>query len=240
MENSWIVAKPSALISWQPKIDLIIASRPQHTDCYILAENDVEAIKVWVQQFKDTSTTQRAYQKEAERLLLWCTFEKGLVLADLKAEHFEEYFNFLQNPPNNWLGSKKELRAERYSIKWRPLVAPLKKASLLFAVRVVSCLMNYLVEAKYLKSNPIKLIKKYRERTIDLEEQKYKIWARMLEADEWEAVQETLQNLPENISKEQRYKTRAQLLFALLYLLGLRILEVAQAIWGSFRKLNGS
>ena len=110
MENSWIVSKPTALVSWQLKIDLTIASRPQHQDCYILAENDVEAIKVWVQQFKDTSTTQRAYQKEAERLLLWCTFEKGLALADLKVVHFEEYFNFLQNPPNNWLGSKKELR----------------------------------------------------------------------------------------------------------------------------------
>ena len=240
MENSWLVVKPTELISWQPKIDLTVATRPQHTNCYILAENDVEAVKVWVQQFKDTSTTQRAYQKEAERLLLWCTFEKGLALSDLKAEHFEEYFNFLQNPPNNWLGSKKELRAERYSIKWWPLVAPLKKSSLLFAVRVISCLMNYLVEAKYLKSNPIKLIKKYRERTIDLEDQKYKVWARMLEVDEWDAVQEALQELPEVAPKEQRFKTRTQLLFGSLYLLGLRIHEVAQATWGSFRKLNGN
>ena len=240
MENSWIITKPTNLVSWQPKIDLTVESRPQYADCYILASNDVEAIKVWVQQFKDTPTTQRAYQKEAERLLLWCTFEKGLALSDLKAEHFEEYFNFLQNPPNNWLGSKKKLRAERYSIKWRPLVAPLKKTSLLFAVRVISCLMNYLVEAKYLKSNPIKLIKKYRERSIDLEEQKYKVWARMLEADEWEAVQEALHNLPESNTREQRYKTRTQLLFALLYLLGLRIHEVANATWGSFRKLNGN
>ncbi len=100
--------------------------------------------------------------------------------------------------------------------------------------------MNYLVEAKYLKSNPIKLIKKYRERSIDLEEQKYKVWARMLEADEWDAVQEVLQNLPESNTREQRYKTRTQLLFALLYLLGLRIHEVSQATWGSFRKLNGN
>ncbi len=240
MENSWIIAKPTTLISWQPKIDLMVASHPQHTDCYILAANDVEAAKVWVQQFKDTSTTKRAYQKEAERLLLWCTFEKGLALADLKAEHFEEYFNFLQNPPQNWLGSKKGLREERYSLKWRPLVAALKKTSLLFAVRVISCLMNYLVEAKYLKSNPIKLIKKYCEKSLDLEEQKYKVWARMLEADEWDAVQEVLQNLPESTSKERRYKTRTQLLFALLYLLGLRIHEVANATWGSFRRLNGN
>jgi integrase len=240
MGNSWLVVKPTELISWQPKIDLTLASRSQHADCYILAENDVEAVKVWVQQFKSTSTTQRAYQKEAERLLLWCAFEKGIALSDLKAEHFEEYFNFLQNPPNNWLGSTKDLREERYSLKWRPLVAPLKKASLLFAVRVISCLMNYLVEAKYLKSNPIKLIKKYRERSIDLEEQKYKVWARMLEADEWDAVQEALQNLPESNTCAQRYKTRTQLLFALLYLLGLRIHEVANATWGSFRKLNGN
>jgi hypothetical protein len=157
MESSWIVVKPTALVSWQPKIDLMAASRPQHEDCYILAENDVEAVKVWVQQFKDTPTTERAYQKEAERLLLWCTFEKGMALSELKAEHFEEYFNFLQNPPSSWVGSKQELRSERYTINWRPLVAPLKKASLLFAVRVISCLMNYLVDAKYLKSNPIKL-----------------------------------------------------------------------------------
>jgi site-specific recombinase XerD len=240
MENSWILAKPTALVSWQPKIDLSIASRSQHADCYILAENDLDAVKVWVQQFKDTLTTQRAYQKEAERLLLWCTFEKGMALGSLKAEHFEEYFTFLQNPPNHWLGSKQELRAERYSIKWRPLVAPLKKSSLLFAVRVISCLMNYLVDAKYLNSNPIKLIKKYRKRSIDLEEQKYKVWARMLESDEWNAVQEILQNLPESSTLEQRYKIRTQLLFALLYLLGLRIHEVANATWGSFRKLNGN
>lgn len=240
MENSWMVARPIALPCWQPKIDLTVASHAQCTDCYILAEHDIAAVKVWVQQFEDTPTTQRAYQKEAERLLLWCTFEKGLALSCLKAEHFEQYFGFLQNPPIHWLGSIKELRAERYSLKWRPLVAPLKKTSLLFAVRVVNCLMNYLVEAKYLIANPIKLIKKYRERTVDLEEQKYQVWARMLEVDEWQAVQETLQNLPESTTKQQRFKTRTQLLFALLYLLGLRIHEVAQASWGSFRPLNGN
>ena len=240
MESSWIVAKPTTLVSWQPKIDLRVASQPQSKDCYILANNDVEAVQVWVQQFKDTLTTERAYQKEAERLLLWLVFEQGLALGELKAEHFEGYFSFLQNPPSSWLSSKGQLRSERYTVNWRPLTGPLKKTSLLFAVRVINGLMNYLVDAKYLKANPIKLIKKYRDLSIDPEEQKYKVWARMLEADEWQAVQEALQNLPEGSSKEQQYKTRTQLLFALLYLLGLRIHEVAQANWGSFRKLNGT
>jgi integrase len=240
MENSWLLAKPTSLISWQPKIDLRVASEPQSKDCYILANNDLEAVQVWVQQFKDTPTTMRAYQKEAERLLLWCAFEKGLAIGELKAEYFEEYFNFLQNPPSSWLSSKGQLRSERYTINWRPLAGPLKKTSLLFAVRVINGLMNYLVDAKYLKANPIKLIKKYRDLSIDQEEQKYKVWARMLEADEWSAVQDALQNLPEKSQKEQQYKTRTQLLFALLYLLGLRIHEVANASWASFRKLNGS
>jgi len=239
MENSWIVTKPAALVAWQSKVDLRVVSQPQSQDCYILAANDVEAIQIWVQQFKDTNTTMRAYQKEAERLLLWCTFEKGLALSELKAEYLEEYFNFLQNPPSSWLSSKGQLRAERYTINWRPLLRPLKQGSLLFAVRVINGLMNYLVDAKYLKANPIKLIKKYRDLSIDPEEQKYKVWARMLEQDEWDAVQVVLQDLPETSTQEQQYKTRTQLLFGLLYLLGLRIHEVANATWGAFRKLNG-
>ena len=80
MENNWLEARPEALTSWQPKIDLKLVSKPQTKECYILATNDVEAIQVWVKQFKDTPTTLRAYQKEAERLLLWCAFEKGLGL----------------------------------------------------------------------------------------------------------------------------------------------------------------
>ena len=112
MENSWLVTRPAELISWQPKIDLKLASKPQTKESYILATNDIEAIRVWEQQFKDTPTTLRAYQKEAERLLLWCTFEKGLGLGELKAEHFEEYFNFLQNPPVRWLNTKKQLWKE--------------------------------------------------------------------------------------------------------------------------------
>lgn len=239
MQNNWILEK-STNLPWHAKIDLLEATQIENKDCYILAQNDIEAVKVWVTQFKETSTTRRAYEKEAERLLLWCRFEKGMRLSALKVEDFEEYFNFLQNPPRHWQGTKQELRAKRYSLKWRPLVAPLKKTSLLFAVRVINSLINYLVDARYLKFNPIKLIKKYRNLSNDLAEQKYKVWARMLEEDEWSAVEEVLQNLPEATPKEQRYKLRTQMLFGLLYLLGLRIHEVANATWGSFRKINGN
>jgi integrase len=226
--------------NWQQKIDLVLCSKPVALDCQILATNDVEAVRVWFLQYQETPTTMRAYQKEAERLLLWCMYEQGLALSNLKVADFENYFNFLQNPPKSWLNSKSQLRAGRYTLKWRPLIGPLKRASLLFAVRVINCLINYLVDANYLKTNPIKLIKKYSNLALDPEEQKYKVWARMLEVDEWQAVQAVLQDLPEHGERQQQYKTRTQLLFGILYLLGLRIHEVANATWGSFRKLNGN
>ncbi len=239
MQNNWILAK-GCNVPWEAKIDLAVVSQPQSLDCYILAENDVDAVKIWIRQFNENPATQRAYEKEAERLLLWCMFEKGMSIAALKLEDFEEYFDFLQNPHCRWLMSKKDLRLERYSLKWRPLIKPLKKSSLLFAIRVINSLINYLVEARYLKSNPIKLIKKYRNLSNDVIEPKYQVWARMLEHDEWSAVEDTIQQLPEEKPKEQRYKLRVQLLFALLYLLGLRIHEVKISVWGSFRKLNGN
>ena len=48
MQPNWLVAKPAALTTWQPKIDLLVDSQPQHAECYILANNDIEAIQVWV------------------------------------------------------------------------------------------------------------------------------------------------------------------------------------------------
>ena len=99
MLNSWLIAKPEMLSSWQPKIDLTVVSCAYSDDCQILANNDLEATYVWVNQYKHTPTTFRVYQKEVERLLLWCVFEKGLTLGELKVLHFEEYFDFLQDPP---------------------------------------------------------------------------------------------------------------------------------------------
>ena len=63
----------------EPKMDLKLASKPQTKESHILATNHVEAIKVWIQQFKDTPTTLRGYQKEAIQLL-WCGLNMGLRL----------------------------------------------------------------------------------------------------------------------------------------------------------------
>ena len=225
--------------SWIPKIDLITASQPWVSCCQIDCHNDLEAVRAWLDQYKTQTTTYKAYQKEVERFILWCIYERGSTVGELKVANFNEYFKFLNSPPNSWCTSRAALRQGRGKGDWRPLLGSLTRSSLLFAVKVINSLMNYLVAADYVRTNPIKLIKNYQELEFNQDDAKYQVWQRMLEADEWTAIQRALENLPEADKKTIHYKLRAQFLFMLLYLLGLRIHEVAKHGWNAFREMDG-
>jgi integrase len=95
------------------------------------------------------------------------------------------------------------------------------------------------VNADYLKRNPLQLIKKVKDFKQVAHERRYKIKERMLERDEWQALQQSINELPEELSVDIDYKLKVQFLFSLLYLLGLRIHEVAKHTWGDFRQFNG-
>lgn len=225
--------------TWIPKIDLLAASKPFSENCQINSQNDLEAARLWLSQFQEQPETLRAYTKEVDRFLLWCIYEKGSTLSNLRVEDFNDYFDFLADPPQSWCTCKAALRQGRGKGDWRPLLGGLTRNSLLFAVKTISSLMNYLVTADYVRTNPIKLIKKYEKQEAKKQDLvKYQVWQRMLEQDEWLAVQKALENLPEGDKDQIDQKMRTQFLFALLYLLGLRIHEVANHNWNAFRKLN--
>lgn len=225
--------------TWIPKIDLLVASKPFSENCQINSQNDLEAARLWLSQFQEQPETLRAYTKEVDRFLLWCIYEKGSTLSNLRVEDFNDYFDFLADPPQSWCTCKAALRQGRGKGDWRPLLGALTRNSLLFAVKTISSLMNYLVTADYVRTNPIKLIKKYEKQEAKKQDLvKYQVWQRMLEQDEWLAVQKALENLPEGDKDQIDQKMRTQFLFALLYLLGLRIHEVANHNWNAFRKLN--
>ena len=226
--------------TWVPKIDLLVASKAFSEHCQINSHNDLDAARLWLAQYKEQSATLRAYTKEVDRFLLWCIYEKGSTIGNLRVEDFNEYFDFLADPPKSWCTGKAALRQGRGKGDWRPLLGALTRNSLLFAVKTISSLMNYLVAADYVRTNPIKLIKKYRVQEAKKQDlAKYQVWQRMLEPDEWLAVEKALDNLPESDEDQIDDKMRIQVLFALLYLLGLRIHEVASHSWNAFRKLNG-
>jgi site-specific recombinase XerD len=214
-------------------------SGPYGDDCQIKATNDLEAVACWLNNYKNTAKTLDLYQREAERLLLWCTYERGLPLRNLKVADLEAYLQFLQKPPAAWCTNRATLRAGKSHVGWRPFVQGLTGSSFLLAARVLNSLFNYLVSSEYVKHNPFKLLKTWNAFSLYADDRKYQIWERMLMHDEWQAVQATLEALPENDRIAELYKYRTQLLFAMLYFLGLRINEVAQQPWGAFQLRDG-
>lgn len=49
------------------------------------ANNDYEAVQAWL-ALHESAATQRAYRKEAERLILWAILERGRALSSLTTE----------------------------------------------------------------------------------------------------------------------------------------------------------
>jgi site-specific recombinase XerD len=180
------------------KIDLATFSQPYFKECQIEAIHDIEAIQCWLKKYEDTLNTFAAYERQAKLFLMWCSYECGKTIGQLKVQDFENYFSFLKNPPVTWCASRASLRQGKASLNWRPLVRGLSPAAIQMAFRILKSLMGYLSDSEYVRSNPLKLIKLGQQYPHALEEQKYRVWARMLEEDEWQALQAVLNDLPED------------------------------------------
>jgi site-specific recombinase XerD len=228
----------SPIADFNLKLDLHINSSAYAIDCLINANNDLSATAIWLSQYTNNSKTSATYKREAEKLLLWLSYEVGLSLSELKVEHIDAYLKFLQNPPDKWCTTRADLRYGKANSNWRPFVGKPSISTINISIRAISSLLNYLVQANYLRFNPLKLIKT-KDYLIQEEERKYQVWERMLEEDEWQAVQNALNNMPETNLQEQDNKLRTQFLFAMLYFLGLRINEFVNSSWNAFRYRNG-
>ena len=219
------LGKLAAKYDWQ-------SSRPANKECRIAAKNDLEAISDWLQEHAINPGTHRIYKREAIRFLLWCLYKRGVMLSYLSKDDLSEYFKFLQKPDKKWCTDRGGIR----NGDWRPFIGPLGKSSYRTAVQVINSLLEYLANANYLSFNPMKLLNKHKTFSLETDRQKYKVWERILEDDEWHAIQQTINDLPVATAEEKDNKERTQFLVALLYLLGLRISEVANSTWGCFRK----
>ena len=58
-------------------------NREQALPCEIRAKNDHEAVLCWLDEYKHSIATYKSYQKEAERLLLWCVLQHKKPLSSL-------------------------------------------------------------------------------------------------------------------------------------------------------------
>jgi integrase len=218
------------------------SNRCRTRTCQISANNDWEAVCCWLSEYQAKISTYRAYQKESERLLLWCLIEKKKALSSLARQDFEEYVHFLSNPlPSHvWCGPKGSKANQRHASSWRPFVGPLSASAKMTALTILDSLFQYLVAASYLEFNPLTLMRRKARRQQRQQAQSIKIHERILEDKDWKLLLNTLQNLPESNGRERDEKARLRFLVAILFLLGLRINELETHCWSAFRQIQGN
>lgn len=206
--------------------------------CQIPAINDYQAIKLWLNEYKLKKTTFRCYQKEAERLLLWCIKQRRKAFSSLDRQDFEMYFEFLNNPTPKeiWCTPKNKKNGKRGSDTWRPFSQKgLSQSAKQSAIAIINSLLQYLVCARYLSFNPISLIRSHIRKSIQSEGRKLQVISRILEPEEWQAMLNTLLSMPECSAHQKDEKERLRFIVAMLYLLGLRVNELVTHVWSSFR-----
>lgn len=105
----------------------------------------------------------RAYQREAERGLQWCVYEKGKPLSSMTVEDCIEYREFLvsladvtapwhwQVQRSDWIGAKSHPRS---SPNWRPFEGRMSQKSIERSLTIVRSMFEWLVSQAYLSGNP--------------------------------------------------------------------------------------
>jgi Phage integrase protein len=128
--------------------------------CYIQAQHALDAVRTYLNRYRDQPKTLRAYTKELERFLLWAVVLRGKALSDLRVDDCEAYKDFLKNPDPRFVGE----RFARSSPRWRPFAAAVDgKASLSadsqrYAVRALRAAFTWWVDVRYLAGNPWKAV----------------------------------------------------------------------------------
>lgn len=92
------------------------------------------------------------------------------------------------------------------------------------------------MDARYLSFNPLTLMRK--RHTRKNQTSSLALQERMLDLDEWHAMLDTLDGLPEDEKNDKAEKERLRFLVSILYFLGLRIHELATHTWRAFRRVE--
>ncbi|MBU67394.1 MAG: integrase [Cupriavidus sp.] len=128
---------------------------PRQT-CTLGASNDYEAVQAWL-ALHESPATQRAYRKEAERLILWAIVERERPLSSLTTEDAIAYRTFLRRPMprQRWVGPPRP----RTSSEWRPFAQGLSPRSTAYALSVLGAMFRWLIQQRYVLANPFAGIK---------------------------------------------------------------------------------
>ena len=198
--------------------------RAPKASCALSANNDYEAVQTWL-SLHESGATQRAYRKEAERLILWAVVERGRALSSLMTEDAVAYRAFLRHPTPRarWVGPPRP----RSSPQWRPFAGELSARSAAYSLAVLGSMYRWLIEQRYTLANPFAGIKvRGASRTETLAA------ARVFSEGEWILIQTIAQGLEWSQGWQPAAAQRLRFVLDFAYATGLRASELVGATLG--------
>lgn len=200
------------------------AFRAPKATCTLDANNDYEAVQAWLTLHESTAT-QRAYRKEAERLILWAVVERGRALSSLTTEDAVAYRAFLRHPAprGRWIGPARP----RSSPEWRPFTGGLSARSVAYALSVVGAMFRWLIQQRYVLANPfagIKVRGASRSESLAV--------TRVFGEGEWSLIQAVAEGLEWGHGWQAPAAQRLRFVLDFAYATGLRIGELVGATLG--------
>lgn len=202
--------------------------RAPRATCALDADDDHAAVRAWL-ALQESTATQRAYRKEAERLMLWAIVERGRALSSLTTEDAIAYRAFLRKPSprDRWVGPPRP----RTSPEWRPFAAALSARSAAHALSVISAMYRWLIEQRYLLANPFAGVKvKGGKRVAALDAQ------RGFSSHEWSLVRSVAEAIEWTADWSEPAAQRLRFLLDFWFGTGLRPHEMVGARLGHIRR----
>lgn len=204
--------------------DQIRFQRPQTDTPQQPATPDQQALDAWLASKAGASPhTRRAYQREAERFLLWAARARGVALHAVTAADAQAYLRFAADPQPraDWCAPRHHPRG---SPLWRPFEGPLSAAARRQTVTILRNLYAFLEAQGHRAGNPWHGAAAGVVRPPPIDS------GRSLAADTCARIERRLRLMPDTAAT-----TRLRLAWALMHGAGLRLSEVVAARLGDLR-----
>ena len=225
-----VVASPQDLVPWERLVVLEDLDgsrgtfRAPRAACAMRADNDYQAVQAWL-SLHESPATQLKYRKEAERMILWANFERGCALSSLTTEDAVAYRAFLRRPTPRarWVGPPRPRR----SPEWRPFAGGLSARSAAHGLSVLSAMFRWLIEQRYLTTNPFAGIKVHGVKPAGMDT------SRSFSDAEWALLRTVAEGLEWSYGWTPAAAQRLRFVLDFAYATGLRASELVNATLGT-------